>query len=177
MHHGRLKDGSEVAVKVQYPYVRGRLVDDVWTIAFFTNVVAKMFPEFKFKWLLDEFEENLPRELDFIKEAQNNERTAKNFAHRNDVSTPKIKWDLTTKHVLTMEFIHGCKINDLPALKRMNLSAVEVSRILSEVFSEQVFRFGFVHCDPHPYAAYYYFTIFVVATFWCAGDTIRTNRN
>jgi len=63
VHKARLKSGEQVAVKIQYPGVRGRLVDDVWTIAFFVNIVTKVFPDFKFKWLLDEFEETLPKEL------------------------------------------------------------------------------------------------------------------
>jgi aarF domain-containing kinase len=150
VHRAKLKTGEEVAVKVQFPGIRGRLVDDVWTIAFFVNIVTKVFPDFKFKWLLDEFEETLPKELDFVHEANNNERTANNFKHRNDVATPRIHWNLTSHKVLTMEFIHGYKINDLQGLQKLGFSPVDVSRIMSEVFGEQVFRFGFVHCDPHP---------------------------
>jgi len=72
------------------------------------------------------------------------------MANRFDVTTPKIFWKLTTKRVLTMEFINGCKINDLPALSKMKIDPVDVSRVLSEIFSEQMFIHGFVHCDPHP---------------------------
>lgn len=38
-----------------------------------------MFPEFKFKWLAEETEKNLPVELDFINEANNIEKVAAMF--------------------------------------------------------------------------------------------------
>src|SRR5687767_6309106 len=40
----------------------------------------QLFPDFHLKWLIDEFNHNLPLELDFMNEAMNAERVARNFA-------------------------------------------------------------------------------------------------
>jgi len=44
-------------------------------------LVSRIFPEFHFGWLAEETRKNLPLELDFVHEARNCEKVAKNFAH------------------------------------------------------------------------------------------------
>lgn len=56
----------------------------------------------------------------------------------------------TTERILTMEYIHGCKVNDLECLSRMNISPASVSQQMCQLFAQQIFEHGFVHCDPHP---------------------------
>jgi len=41
-------------------------------------------------------------------------------------------------------------ISDVAGIKHMGLKLSEVSQVVSEVFSEMIFRHGFVHADPHP---------------------------
>ncbi|CAJ0917895.1 15156_t:CDS:2 [Entrophospora sp. SA101] len=66
------------------------------------------------------------------------------------MSIPKIYWDLTTKRILTMEFIHGVKINDIDGLKKIGADPNWVRNILLEIFAEMIFCHGVIHCDPHP---------------------------
>lgn len=72
------------------------------------------------------------------------------FDHRNDVTVPSILWDLSSTHVLTMEFIEGCSLSDVEGLKSSGVNLTTISRIVTELFSEQIFIHGLVHCDPHP---------------------------
>jgi aarF domain-containing kinase len=48
-----------------------------------------------------------------------------------------------------MEFINGVKINDIEAIKKMGLSISDVAKTMIQIFSRQIFCYGFVHCDPH----------------------------
>lgn len=43
--------------------------------------MAWVFPEFKFKWLVEESKKNIPRELDFTEEAKNTMKVKKMFQH------------------------------------------------------------------------------------------------
>ena len=52
--------------------------------------------------------------------------------------------------VLMMSFEEGCRITDVAALQAAQLPVPDVARLLAEVFSEQMFCTGFLHCDPHP---------------------------
>lgn len=43
-------------------------------VSLVVKVVDKLFPKFSYKWLAEEMERNLPRELDFLHEAENSRK-------------------------------------------------------------------------------------------------------
>lgn len=48
---------------------------------FLLQVVAKIFPDFKFLWLSEEMRFNLPKELDFVLEGRNSEKVYQLLKH------------------------------------------------------------------------------------------------
>jgi ubiquinone biosynthesis protein len=97
-----------------------------------------------------EFIENSYRkELDFLSEANNIERVRENFKNDENVYVPKVNYKYTSKEILTMEFIHGLKINDINGISsKFGFSKKEILNLLFEKMALQVFEYGFVHCDP-----------------------------
>ncbi|XP_059644766.1 uncharacterized protein LOC132286447 [Cornus florida] len=150
VHHAVLKDHQEVAIKVQYPGLKQTMKLDIATMSFLSKSVALFFPEYRFEWMVSEFAEAIALELDFVREAKNSERTAKNFKNNRIVRVPCVFWELTTSQVLTMEFCKGRKVDDLEFLKEMAINPVKVAKALVEVFAEMIFVHGFLHGDPHP---------------------------
>ncbi|KAG5529797.1 hypothetical protein RHGRI_030245 [Rhododendron griersonianum] len=159
VHRAVLKDHQEVAVKVQYPGLEHQFKIDIAAMSFLSKFVALFFPEYRFGWLVSEFAESVALELDFIHEARNAERTARNFKNNTVVRVPHIFWDFTTRRVLTMEFCQGCKVcqkflsfqvDDLEFMIEMEIEPIKVAKALVEVFAEMIFVHGFVHGDPHP---------------------------
>ncbi|KAK1263358.1 hypothetical protein QJS04_geneDACA017505 [Acorus gramineus] len=124
VHHALLKDKQEVAIKV--------------------------FPDYRFDWAVSEFEKTIAMELDFVQEAKNSERTAKNFEKKKFIRVPCVYWDLTTKQVLTMQFCDGHKVDDVEYLKEIGINPAKVAKALVELFAEMIFVHGFLHGDPHP---------------------------
>ncbi|XP_072393147.1 aarF domain-containing kinase 1 [Diabrotica undecimpunctata] len=150
VHKAKLKDGSVVAIKVQHPYVQGNSKVDMKTMEYLVKLMSKVFPEFKIKWLVDESKKNIPKELDFAQEGKNAEKVAKLFEDLDWLKIPAIRWDLTTKRVLTMDFIEGGQVNDLKYIKDNGINPSEVSDKLGRLYSKMIFIHGFVHSDPHP---------------------------
>ncbi|KAJ0987546.1 hypothetical protein J5N97_005902 [Dioscorea zingiberensis] len=150
VHHGFLKDNQEVAVKVQYPGLKQRMKIDLTTMDILSTSVSWIFPDYRFDRIVSEFERAMHLELDFVQEANNSEKTARNFKMNNAVKIPHIFWDLTTSQVLTMEFCRGQKVDDLDFLKQSGINPLKVAKALMDVFSEMIFVHGFVHGDPHP---------------------------
>ncbi|XP_058185431.1 uncharacterized protein LOC131302689 isoform X2 [Rhododendron vialii] len=150
VHRAVLKDHQEVAVKVQYPGLEHQFKIDIAAMSFLSKFVALFFLEYRFGWLVSEFAESVALELDFIHEARNAERTARNFKNNTVVRVPHIFWDFTTRRVLTMEFCQGCKVDDLEFMIEMGIEPIKVAKALVEVFAEMIFVHGFVHGDPHP---------------------------
>ncbi|KAJ4791081.1 Protein kinase superfamily protein [Rhynchospora pubera] len=150
VHHGVLKNKQEVAIKVQYPGLEQRMKIDIMTMAVLSKSISKIFPDFRFERVLHQFQRTMSLELDFIQEANNSQRVATYFRKNKAVKIPLVFRDLTTPQVLTMEFCHGHKVDDLDYMREMGISPVKVANTLMELFAEMIFVHGFVHGDPHP---------------------------
>ena len=135
---------------MQYIDLRERYNSDVPTIAGILNVIEIMHPSFSYGWLFNELRGRLHRELDFIEEAKNGERCAKDLSCLDYVHVPKIHGDSCSHRVLTTEFIDGIKINDTEGIRRAGIDIREVDRKMVSAFAQQLFHTGFVHADPHP---------------------------
>ncbi|GIX96623.1 uncharacterized aarF domain-containing protein kinase 5 [Caerostris extrusa] len=135
--------GDNVAVKQRFN-------GDVNTIYILLKLIGWMHPSFNFTWVMNYLKETLESELDFINEARNMERCARELKHLPFVHIPEVNWRLSTKRILTAEFIDGVSVNDVKGIKAMGLNVADVGKKLVLTFAEQIFHTGFVHADPHP---------------------------
>ncbi|VEN37521.1 unnamed protein product [Callosobruchus maculatus] len=150
VHRATLRDGTQVAVKVQHPYVQGNSKVDMKTMEYLVKIMSWVFPEFKFQWLVDESKKNIPQELNFMQEGKNAEKVSEMFKDVEWLRVPKVIWNLSTSRVLTMEFVDGGQVNDLDYIQKHGIDPKEVSDKLGQLYSRMIFINGFVHSDPHP---------------------------
>ncbi|XP_075964225.1 aarF domain-containing protein kinase 1 [Anarhichas minor] len=150
VHKAVLHNGRTVAIKVQHPKVQRQSSKDIAMIEVMLKTVHWLFPNFAFMWLVEEAKKNMPLELDFLNEGHNAEKVANMLAHFSFLKVPMIHWDLSTKRILTMEFVEGGQINDKDYMKEHSINVNEISENLGKMYSEMIFVHGFVHCDPHP---------------------------
>ncbi|XP_068573751.1 aarF domain-containing protein kinase 1 [Cebidichthys violaceus] len=150
VHKAVLHDGRTVAIKVQHPKVQRQSSKDIAMMEVMLKTVHWLFPNFAFMWLVEEAKKNMPLELDFLNEGHNAEKVANMLAHFPFLKVPMIHWDLSTKRILTMEFVEGGQINDRDYMKKHSINVNEISENLGKMYSEMIFVHGFVHCDPHP---------------------------
>src|SRR5262245_21466649 len=85
VHRARLRDGREVAVKIQYPEIADLVAIDLENFAFLLGVLARLEPNLDLRVVLEEVQKYVPLELDFRHEATNAERMAEHLAARADV--------------------------------------------------------------------------------------------
>jgi len=88
--------------------------------------------------------------MNFLNEAANARRCANDIRDIPNVSVPTIYDEYTTERILTTEFIHGCKANDVQSMRKMGVDVGKVCHKIVETFAKQIFETGFVHSDPHP---------------------------
>ncbi|XP_054153228.1 aarF domain-containing protein kinase 1-like [Oppia nitens] len=150
VHKARLHDGRLVAVKVQHPRVKQHSYIDMTTMDILVKLVDKIFPEFSFQWLAEETRRNLPLELDFINEGRNAERIARTFAQCSWLKVPAIDWTISSKRLLTMEYLDGCEVTNKKYMIDNGIDCRQVSHRLGLMYSQMIFIEGYVHCDPHP---------------------------
>src|SRR5919107_6361990 len=118
VYEARLHGGERVAVKVQRPEAQRRVEADLALMRDLATFLDARFGDRIFidvKELVAEFEGVIRRELDYEQEAENARRFAANFAGTR-VKIPAIYDDLSTKRVLTMEFIEGTRFHDIRPL-------------------------------------------------------------
>lgn len=88
--------------------------------------------------------ENLPKELDFVREAENTTRAVRDFEGvRTSLYIPEVI--ASTKRVLIMEFIRGGRVDDLQYLAENSIDRNKVALELSRIFSRMVFVNGWFH--------------------------------
>jgi predicted unusual protein kinase regulating ubiquinone biosynthesis (AarF/ABC1/UbiB family) len=150
VHEAKLRGGERVAVKVQYPEVAALVESDLANLRVLFRAVGVLERNVDLMPLIEELGTYVPRELDFVNEADNAEAAARQFENRDDVRVPRIHRELTTRRVLVMEFIDGIKITDVDALARADVDVQRVVQTLIEAYCEQILVHGFFHADPHP---------------------------
>lgn len=151
VHRAVLKDGTPVAVKVQYPELRREMASDFAVFKTMGGQIKQMSGGYDLTWVVEDFERNLARELDFELEARSGEMTASQLAHLAPaVYVPKVHRELSTTRVLTMDYVDGLiKVNDPVALANAGLNVEECATLICETFAEMIFFHGRVHADPH----------------------------
>ena len=100
--------------------------------------------------LADEMATSLPKEVNFLLEADNAERCAAMFKGRDDLLIPRIHREYSTPMVLTMSRMRGVMVSDVQGIRALGLRLSDCSQLVAEVFSSMMFVHGFVHADPHP---------------------------
>ena len=152
VYKARLYSGEDVAVKVQRPEAPGRVEADLALMKDFATLLDARFADRIFidvRELVAEFEGVIRRELDYGAEAQNGRRFAINFAG-TPVKIPKMYTELSTKRVLTMEFIEGSRFYNLQPLLLAPAERRRVATMGAEAIFKMAFEDGFFHGDPHP---------------------------
>lgn len=153
VYRGKLKDGTEVAVKVQRPAIKSIMVTDfraLSIIIWFADHFAPVPKGFiNFKMLFQELKTVIEREVDFKKEMD----TVNHFRHRfqsfQGLSIPKTFPNLSTSQVLVMEWIEGTRITDVEFLERHSINREELAQRLFRIFIPQWLEPGIFHADPH----------------------------
>jgi predicted unusual protein kinase regulating ubiquinone biosynthesis (AarF/ABC1/UbiB family) len=97
-----------------------------------------------------ELEARLHEELDYLHEAANLKRFRRLLADDREVKIPRVHRALTTRRVLTMEYLEGYPILDIlaPGVDQELKDWVAVK--LFSLLWRQVLVFGALHTDPHP---------------------------
>lgn len=150
VYRARLHDGSDVAVKVQYPGIEHIVRWDLETIHWLAEIWSRIEKVLDFRPVVAEMERNAPEEIDFIHEGKAAEEISILLQDRHDVVVPQIYWAQSSNRILTMDYLDGIKITDLPALQAANINTTQVADSLIDIYNVMILRYGIFHADPHP---------------------------
>jgi predicted unusual protein kinase regulating ubiquinone biosynthesis (AarF/ABC1/UbiB family) len=155
VHTAELLDGTDVVVKIQRPGIRDRLAADLRILMRLARILERTSAKGRMAnpiAVVEDFAATLSEELNFVVEARSMETFDANlraFGKNDSVRVPMVHWPLTTPRVLTMERIHGYKIDDLAQLNTTGWDLADALKKGVRAWMEAALEHGFFHGDVH----------------------------
>jgi len=153
--HTAYYKGQKVAIKVQRAGLKELFDVDLKNLKKLAVLLDKFDPKSDGAdrdWvsIYEESERLLYLEIDYMNEADNGERFAKDFRGIDYVRVPRFYRDLSTPRVLTMEFVDSFKLTDTRRIDSLGLDRKILAERTADAFLRQIVETSYFHCDPHP---------------------------
>ncbi|MCB9594624.1 MAG: AarF/ABC1/UbiB kinase family protein [Sandaracinaceae bacterium] len=155
VHRARLRDGADVAVKVQYPGAVASVEGDLSNIHLATKMVKGLLSDllgqsrFDVTPFAEELAEHLVQETDYCREAYNAKLLYALLAEDPELLVPRVHDSHSGLRVVTYDWVEGEPLDW--ALEHQDRAVRErVVLQLQRAFWLQFFGGGLLHADPHP---------------------------
>ncbi|GHD16004.1 2-polyprenylphenol 6-hydroxylase [Tianweitania populi] len=143
----------KVAVKVIRPGIRQRFQADLGSF-FLAARLQERFIRATRRLRPVEVAQTLAQttkiEMDLRLEAAALSEIAENTRNDPGFRVPNVDWERTGRDVLTLEWIDGVKLNDIPAVQAAGHNLPALATTLIQSFLRHTLRDGFFHADMHP---------------------------
>ncbi|MFB5620761.1 MAG: ABC1 kinase family protein, partial [Nitrosopumilus sp.] len=145
--------GQQIVVKVKRPGIEKIVAEDL-------KVLKKILPlalrfvdpnlRYSANAMLSQFIETIYEEMDYTNELQNLKTIKNDMADSNKVVIPSVYDDLSSKNVLTMEYLPGIKVTNVQALDERGIDREQLVIDVHKVFFTMLLKHSIFHADPHP---------------------------
>ena len=152
VHRAVTMDGRDVAVKILRPGVERRFADDLhsfYTAARMMEGVSSEARRLRPLAAVEMLDHSMKLEMDLRMEASAIGEMRENTKDDTDFRVPVVDWSLTSKRVLTTEWIDGTPMADLEGLRRQGVNFIAMADTVIQSFLRHAIRDGFFHADMH----------------------------
>jgi predicted unusual protein kinase regulating ubiquinone biosynthesis (AarF/ABC1/UbiB family) len=148
VYRARLKDGREVAVKVQYPGVAAAVRADMQNVGLILRLAKRIAPGMDVSAISNEIRERIHEELDYELEAQNQRRLARLFRGHPFITIPDVITSLSRERIMVSEYVEGIGFERLKELPQGHRD--RIGEILFRFYFGCLYRHHQFSGDPHP---------------------------
>jgi len=155
--HKAVYKGQPVAIKVQRAGLKELFDTDLKNLKVLVKLLDKFDPKSdgadrSYADIYEESSKLLYEEINYELEAKNCLRFKQSFkdAGIDYVKVPDVYWELTTKQILTLEFVPSFKLTNIEQIEAIGLDKKLLAQRTADSFLTQVLKTGYFHCDPHP---------------------------
>ena len=144
--------GEAVAVKVLRPGIAKAFRKDVDAFYLAAWFIQKFLPFSRRLRPLDviaHFDGVVQGELDLRLESSSAAEFHANTLNDEGFYVPKVDWALSSRSVMTLEWIDGITSSDLAAIDEAGHDRAKLGRIVLQMFLSHALRDGFFHADMH----------------------------
>ncbi len=147
--HKAIKDGKNLAVKIQYPGVANSISSD---LAMVKPIAIRMF-NLKGKdseKYFGELEGKLLEETDYVLEVKQSKEMTASCSKIPNLRFPEYYEDLSSDRIITMDWMDGVHLSEFAAKNKDQKKANKIGQALWDFYMYQMHVLKAVHADPHP---------------------------
>ncbi len=144
--------GRKVAVKVLRPGIERSFRRDIDAFYFIARTLELLLPSsrrLRPTAVVDHFNGVVMAEMDLRLEASSSSEFRDNTADDPKFRVPAIAWDLSSRRVMTMEWVDGIPMGDNAALDAAGINRARLAERMLQTFLDHALRDGFFHADMH----------------------------
>ena len=144
--------GKVVAVKVLRPGIEKAFLKDVeafYLLAKIVELFSKSSRRLKPVAVIEHFEGIVREELDLRMEVSAAAEFKANTLNDERFKVPSVFWDLSSRRVLTTEWVTGTPIGNVEEIRNSGADMESVAKLIIQSFLQQALRDGFFHGDMH----------------------------
>jgi predicted unusual protein kinase regulating ubiquinone biosynthesis (AarF/ABC1/UbiB family) len=153
VHRAKLKDGRDLAIKVQYPGVAKSIDSDVANVGALMRMSGLLPKGFDLRPYLEEAQKQLHQETDYTREGAQLACFAALLKDMPQFVVPALHSDWTTPSILAMSYVAGIPIED--AAREPQQVRDQIATNLIDLTLKELFVFGRMQTDPN-FANYLY---------------------
>lgn len=148
VHRAVLPSGEQVVVKIQYPGVADAIRADMQNVSVLYRMMAMFYPALDPKPVVDELRDRLVEELDYEREARNQQAFYDLYHEHPFVRVPRVMPSHSTKLLLTSEYVDGRRFDEVVADDKT--ARDRYAEIIYRFVFGSIVQFGVFNGDPHP---------------------------
>ncbi len=149
VHRGRLRDGRDVAVKIQYPEIDRIVAADLLNMRRVLQRIFALVSDADFEPIWEEVRERLLEELDYGHEAENARRFAAAHADAPEIVVPAVVDAASTRGVLTMVYEPGLDADEACSERHPQELRDRWGQRLFTLLMRGLFDHRLLHADPN----------------------------
>ena len=148
VYRGRLHDGRDVAVKVQYPGVNDAVRADMQNLGMLLRLAKRITPQMDVKAVGEEIRARIVEELDYELEASNHRTLSRLYRDHPFIHVPAVVTDLCRERVIVTEYVEGERFEQIASSDQEERD--RVGEIVYRFYFGSMYRHRRFSGDPHP---------------------------
>ncbi|GAA5213386.1 ABC1 kinase family protein [Corallincola platygyrae] len=147
VHKATAKDGTPLAVKIQYPGIIQAIDSDIDNLGALLKLTKLVPPQIKLDALLAEVKSQLNSEADYRKEAAFLQSYRQRVGHMPAITIPDAIDKLSNERILTMTYVEGIGLDKTLAFEQAIRD--RLGQTLVELLVAELFEFRLLQSDPN----------------------------
>ncbi|MDQ3572438.1 MAG: AarF/ABC1/UbiB kinase family protein [Actinomycetota bacterium] len=148
VYRGRLHDGRDVAIKVQYPGVNDAVRADMQNLGMLLRLAKRITPQLDVKAVGNEIRDRIVEELDYELEASNHRTLARLYRGHPFIVIPGVITSMCRERVIVTEFVEGDSFEQIVSGPQEERN--RIGEIIFRFYFGSMYRHRNFSGDPHP---------------------------